>query len=161
MKHDVFQYLHDNLADNHQVTSNHYLNRVLDAVAEGLRNEFNQKLQLRNQAHESGWNARLRKKYQATLFTAHDLALRVDKVSLSKLTRELKKLSAPPPGELIKQARLALAKRLLRDTRILIRDVAEAAGYHFEKNFSSAFHRATGMSPSEYRRRSIQSDSEE
>jgi AraC-like DNA-binding protein len=161
MKHDVFNYLHDQLPGRTQLTDNHYLNRVLDAVAEGLRNEFDQKLQLRNQAHQSGWNARLRKKYQASIFTAHDLAMRVDKVSLSKLTRELKKLSAPPPGQLIKQARLALAQRLLKDTRILIRDVAEASGYHFVKNFSSAFHRATGMSPSEYRRRSISRDSEE
>lgn len=161
MKNDVFRHLHDDLPRKAKLHNNYYVSRVLDAVAEGLREEFDQKLQLRTQAQESGWNARLRKKYQETIFTAHDLALRVDKVSLSKLTRELEKLAAPPPGKLIKQARLALAQRLLRDTRILVRDVAMATGYHFEKNFSKAFHRATGMSPSEYRRRSIQSISQE
>lgn len=140
---------------------NSYMARVHEAVAAGLQDEFNQKLALRLEANDAGWNARIRKRYKAATFTAHDLALRVDKVSLSKLTRELKKLSAPPPGRLIRNARIDLAKHLLHSTRLLIRDIAEASGYDFEKHFSAAFHRSTGMSPSEFRRRSITSHPQE
>lgn len=134
---------------------NDYLRRVQEAVAAGLITEAETKQKCRSKARDTGWTKKLREDCRAATFSAHDLARRVDNVSLSTLTRELKKLSALPPGALIRAARLAMAKRLLRSTRLLIRDVAAQSGYQHEKHFAAAFHRDTGISPSEYRRRSI------
>ncbi len=51
-------------------------------------------------------------------------------------------------------ARLELAKWLLAESQMSIRQIAERAGYSSSDWMGKAVRRATGMTPSEYRRRS-------
>jgi AraC family transcriptional regulator len=48
--------------------------------------------------------------------------------------------------------RLELAKRMLADDRRPMADVALAAGFSSQSNFSRAFRDATGATPGDYRR---------
>lgn len=54
--------------------------------------------------------------------------------------------------QLVDQVRRATALQLLDDPGTRIRDVASAVGYANSANFTHAFHRWTGSSPSRYRR---------
>ena len=108
---------------------------------------------IRRAAITSGWTAQWRSDYAAAALTVENLAHRLDNISISKLRRELKKLGAPPPGEIIRRARIDYAKHLLVTTRMLVREVSERAGYDSEKHFAEQFQRATGCRPSAYRRR--------
>ncbi len=73
-------------------------------------------------------------------------------MSLSKLRRELDKLGAPSPGELIRKARLAHAAQLLTHTRLQVKQVALQSGYRSEKHFTDTFKAAYDATPSDYRR---------
>jgi AraC-like DNA-binding protein len=57
------------------------------------------------------------------------------------------------PGEAIRQARLAVAKRYLQDPRLSILRVADLCGFNQSSKFSNFFHRETGFSPREWRKR--------
>ncbi|MBQ8509828.1 MAG: helix-turn-helix transcriptional regulator [Clostridia bacterium] len=59
------------------------------------------------------------------------------------------------PMGYITDRRMNLAKKLIADTRMTLREVAASCGYANEFYLSSVFHKHTGMSPSEYRRRNI------
>ena len=52
--------------------------------------------------------------------------------------------------------RIAMAKRLLKDQRNSIQDVAEACGYFNAKYFSVVFKKCVGQTPREYREKSVQ-----
>ena len=54
-------------------------------------------------------------------------------------------------SELVEQTRVDLARELLRDPDIRIRDIASETGYAESSNFARAFRRVTGISPHEYR----------
>jgi AraC-like DNA-binding protein len=88
--------------------------------------------------------------------TLDNLAKRLDNISQATLLRELKKLNAPPPGEIIRITRLTFAKHLLIHTRMLIRDVALRAGYDNERHFAEMFMREFGSRPSDFRRLHVQ-----
>ena len=47
--------------------------------------------------------------------------------------------------------RLAQARRMLRDTERSVKEIAAAVGYTHPNHFSTAFHRAYGVSPARYR----------
>lgn len=49
------------------------------------------------------------------------------------------------------QARIERAKRLLADERMLIKAIAFRCGFHNASSFSSAFRRATSLTPQQYR----------
>lgn len=55
--------------------------------------------------------------------------------------------------EYIMKTRLEEAKRLLRNPTVKITEIAERIGYDNSKNFSRAFHKFTGLSPREYRKK--------
>lgn len=57
-------------------------------------------------------------------------------------------------GELVEGVEEQIARQLLRDTDLQVQQVAESLRYSSAANFSTAFRRWTGMSPSEYRRQS-------
>lgn len=105
----------------------------------------------------SGWTNQLRAEHDAALITVENLAQRLDNISLSKLRRELRKLGAPTPGDLIREERIAYAERLLIGTRLLVREVATRAGYDSERQFKTIFQKATGTTPSSYRKSHIAS----
>lgn len=57
--------------------------------------------------------------------------------------------------EYVTEVRMAEARRLLRETRCKTYEIAEMVGYTSAKYFSSIFRRTYGMTPTEYRNRSI------
>lgn len=85
-----------------------------------------------------------------------NLAKRLDNISKATLLRELKKLNAPPPGEIIRITRLHFAKHLLIHTRMLVRDVADRAGYDDDRHFAEMFSREFKCRPSDYRRTHVE-----
>jgi AraC-like DNA-binding protein len=141
---------------------NPFLMRVEAIVANWVAAEWERKESLRTEAKANGWSAeRLAKACEQATLTSETLAHAIDKISLSTLRRELKKVGATTPGKLIRTARIRHATKLLTSNRMLIRDVAERAGYQQEKHFATAFHRVTGCSPSDFRKTSIKHWSEE
>lgn len=55
-------------------------------------------------------------------------------------------------GELVESVESEVARQLLRETGLQVQQVAESLHYSTAANFSTAFHRWTGMTPSEFRR---------
>lgn len=88
--------------------------------------------------------------------TLDNLAKRLDNISKATLLRELRKLNAPPPGEIIRITRLHFAKHLLIHTRMLVRDVAVRAGYDDDRHFAEMFMREFKSRPSDFRRTHVE-----
>lgn len=92
---------------------------------------------------------------QESRLTLDTLAKRLDNISQATLLRELKKLNAPSPGEIIRITRLTFAKHLLIHTRMLVRNVALRAGYDNERHFAEMFIREFKCRPSDFRRQHV------
>ena len=131
---------------------NPFCARVLRAIEAWIHGEWDRREAVREEAKALGWTEQRRRAYFETILTPAGLARQIDRISESKLRRELARLGAPPPGQLIRDARIEFAKHLLVHGRLLIREVADRAGYENEKHFSGVFMKATGVSPSQYRR---------
>jgi AraC-like DNA-binding protein len=56
-------------------------------------------------------------------------------------------------GEVLESVKREMACRLLCDTQLQIQQIAESLLYASAANFSTAFHRWTGVTPSAFRRR--------
>lgn len=67
---------------------------------------------------------------------------------LSKIFKEHTGIS---PGRYLSDCRMNAAKKLLRDTSLPIKEIAERVGYPDPLHFSKSFKTATGMSPAQYR----------
>lgn len=129
-----------------------FLRRVLSTIDECIQDEWPMKEAAKNEAAALGWTANRRDAYRALTLTPRSLARRVDGMSEAKFRRELGSLGAPPPGELIRHARLRYAAKLLTHTRLLVKQVAERAGYRSEKHFTDVFRATYDMTPTDYRR---------
>lgn len=55
----------------------------------------------------------------------------------------------------INELRIEKAKRLLRDYRYKIYDVAEMVGFHNQAHFAIVFQKYTGLSPKQYRKEEV------
>lgn len=55
------------------------------------------------------------------------------------------------PRDMAIRVRISRAKSLLLDSSLTIKEIAAAVGYGRQHEFSRAFHRATGMTPSAFR----------
>lgn len=73
-------------------------------------------------------------------------------ISPGYLSVRLKKQTGMNFSEYLMQIRLRKAQRMLRTTDKRIVDIAAQAGYPDQFYFSRLFKRATGMTPSEYRK---------
>ena len=73
--------------------------------------------------------------------------------SKSALIRYFQENTHTTPMQYVAERRINLAKRRLSDTRLTVREIAEACGFKNEFYFSTVFRRRTGMSPSDFRRR--------
>ncbi|MEF2073421.1 helix-turn-helix domain-containing protein [Consotaella aegiceratis] len=73
--------------------------------------------------------------------------------SLRNFNRLFREATATTPHDYLVKLRLSRAMRALLSTSDSITDVALASGFNDSNYFSYSFSRATGMSPSEYRRR--------
>ncbi|MFA9593857.1 AraC family transcriptional regulator [Citrobacter telavivensis] len=74
-------------------------------------------------------------------------------VSKSQLFRLFQETFNQSPLRWLKNYRLSQARRLLVETDATIGSIASQVGYHDQLHFSREFHRAVGVSPSEFRRR--------
>lgn len=81
-------------------------------------------------------------------------------VSKSQLFRLFQQAFNQSPLKWLKNYRLSQARRLLVETSDSISAIAGQVGYHDPLHFSRDFHRACGVSPSEFRRRQQRLESE-
>jgi AraC-like DNA-binding protein len=132
-----------------------FYKRIDGVIRNWVEREWEALEAIRQEAATQGWSeTRKASCGRSAILTAQNLARAIDNISLSKLRRELDKINAPSPGQLIRDARIEYARRLLVTGRLLIREVADRAGYR-EKHFTEVFTSAVGMTPSKYRRLSI------
>lgn len=75
--------------------------------------------------------------------------LRVNPVYLSRIIKQELGMAF---SSLLAEYRIQCATRLLRTTDLAIFDIAERSGYDSQHYFSTAFKKATGTSPTQYRR---------
>ncbi|APH73535.1 helix-turn-helix domain-containing protein [Aquibium oceanicum] len=75
-------------------------------------------------------------------------------VNLSRFhfAREFKARVGVPPYAYVLQRRIELAKRLLKTTRLPVGEIASATGFKSASHFVGAFHKATGATPTDFRR---------
>jgi two-component system response regulator YesN len=57
-------------------------------------------------------------------------------------------------SELLHRYRIEMAKPLLKDRELLIKQVASEIGFNYQKHFSIYFKKVEGITPTEFRRRS-------
>lgn len=131
-----------------------FLARVYDLICRWVQEEWIIIDAIKRDANRSGKSAE--RAISESRLTLDTLAKRLDNISQATLLRELKKLNAPAPGEIIRLTRLHFAKHLLIHTRLLVRDVALRAGYDNERHFSEMFIREFDCRPSLFRRRHVE-----
>ena len=78
---------------------------------------------------------------------------RLAKMSVSKLKYCFKEVTGCSVSEYTSALRMSQAKQLLQTTDLPIGEIAEMTGYKHGRSFTSAFRRAAGVSPREYRKR--------
>ncbi|MDX3896028.1 helix-turn-helix domain-containing protein [Pusillimonas sp.] len=77
-------------------------------------------------------------------------------VSERRLSRAFQKVLGMSLFEYLRQERMEQAKRLLMQTALSVLAISQEVGFTSAANFSTAFREHTGMTPSEYRRKSGQ-----
>ncbi|MFD9907187.1 AraC family transcriptional regulator [Streptomyces sp. NPDC059063] len=88
---------------------------------------------------------------QAPMWSVRECATRLG-VSVSYLSEAVKASMGRTPGELLRQARVHEAKRLLVCTELTVRQVADRVGFTDPAYFCRFFRRETGASPGDFRR---------
>ena len=78
-----------------------------------------------------------------------------DKVGFNKtyFVKRFKILWGMPPLQFVNGQRLEMARRMLTTTEMPVSEIAEKSGFRTLHYFSRAFKHATGISPSEYRKK--------
>lgn len=87
-----------------------------------------------------------------------DVALATGR-SLSRISREYTRRVGVPFLQHVQTQRIETAQRLLSATSLTMKEVADKAGYPDASSFSRHFRLATGMTPSTFRRRHMESAS--
>lgn len=82
-------------------------------------------------------------------FTIDTLAYEL-RVSRTTLYNKVKGLTGNTPSDIIREARINRAKKLLREHRHSITEVSELVGFADQKYFREIFKKSVGMTPSEY-----------
>lgn len=133
-----------------------FLMRVHTLVREWVQDEWLVIDDIKRNAHRLGGNAQADAAINDARLTPDSLAKRLDNMSRSSLFRELRKLNAPPPAEIIRKARMEFAKHLLTHTRMLVRDIAQRAGFPHEEYFTRRFAQECKCTPIDFRRAHIE-----
>jgi AraC family transcriptional regulator len=76
-------------------------------------------------------------------------------VSSRHLARMFKKTTGRTLGDYIAEVRIGSAKLLLSQPDSMIKEVAYQCGFHSQSAFSQAFRKATGLTPSQFRRKTF------
>ncbi|MBX3744842.1 MAG: AraC family transcriptional regulator [Verrucomicrobiae bacterium] len=69
-----------------------------------------------------------------------------------RLARLIHRFFDLTPGQFLTRTRLAAAARLLRETSLVVSEIAHQCGFYDHSAFSRAFHAAMGVTPSAYRK---------
>lgn len=69
----------------------------------------------------------------------------------AKFARLIRRFFDLTPNQFLTQTRLAAAARLLRESDLIVANIAQACGFYDHSAFSRAFHSAMGVTPSAYR----------
>ncbi len=91
------------------------------------------------------------------MFFHYSESLTIDDIARSAnfskfhFTRIFRKVAGMTPGRFLAAIRIHEAKRLLLTTSLSVVDISNVVGYSSVGSFSTKFHNAVGMSPSEYR----------
>lgn len=80
---------------------------------------------------------------------------RVAGIPAPRFARHIKRIFRLTPMQLITNARLATASRLLQESRQSVSDVALACGFCDHSAFTRAFRNATGMTPTTFRENAV------
>jgi AraC family transcriptional regulator len=72
-------------------------------------------------------------------------------VSRATLYRDFKSVFGCTPGECLRQARIHVAARALRNSRMTVADIALECGFYDQSHFDRCFRHALGTSPSQFR----------
>ena len=83
---------------------------------------------------------------------AQELA-RMAAISYSRLRHHFQRAQGETVHAFLQRTRLDLARRLLSDRRLAIKEVAQHLHFSSEFHFSRFFHRGAGMSPTRFRER--------
>lgn len=73
-------------------------------------------------------------------------------VTPTHLTRVCNQIMGAPASEILARRKLAEAQRLLADTKIPVKDIASALGYHSPAYFTRLFSAKIGLSPGAFRK---------
>lgn len=84
--------------------------------------------------------------------TVGDYAARVG-LSVDRFSRVFKAIMGQPPHAYIREAKLSLARRLLRESDLSVSEISDALNFEDALYFSRLFRRCVGIPPREYRRR--------
>ena len=74
-------------------------------------------------------------------------------ISYSRLRHHFQQTQGETLHSFLQRTRLDLARRLLSDRRLAIKEVAQRLHFSSESHFSRFFHRAARMSPTQFRER--------
>lgn len=77
-------------------------------------------------------------------------------LTLPRLNRTTKRLFGLTAGQLITKTRIAAASRMLLETSTSISEIALACGFFDQSAFTRTFRTATGVTPSQFRKHSIE-----
>jgi len=92
----------------------------------------------------------MRKNYQDPELTMNSLAAHLQ-ISSVVLSIEFKNEMEIEPSRYLNNLRMEEAKRLLRDTDLMIKDISIAVGYEDVGSFIRRFRKQTGVTPKQYR----------
>lgn len=129
-----------------------FVSRVRRFVEVWVAREWSDVMRLLEGAKHNGRRPTLDSELRSARLTADNLAYRLDKMSVRSLRRELKRLGAPSPSDIIRTARIDYARQLLTTTRMRVSEVSRRAGYENIGHFTKQFVKETGLTPMRYRR---------
>jgi len=101
--------------------------------------------------HQVAQAVSLMRENLSPLLTIQDLA-ELCGCSRKTLERKFQQALQKSPGQQYRELRLEHARRLLRETRLRIQEVAQHCGYGKADVFSKEFRRSSGLAPSEFRK---------
>jgi AraC family transcriptional regulator len=84
----------------------------------------------------------------------HELAKRAG-LSAYHFARAFKVSTGETPRAFVERLRIARAEALMHDRSLVLAQIAIATGFAAQSSFTTAFRRATGFTPAQYRRNAL------
>ena len=139
------------------VFEQHWLDQPLAPVDPALRRQVQAEVDARQAAIEADFPATVRhilRKQIISGSTGMDDTSALLGIHRRTLDRHLHRHGVRY-RELLESVKEEVARQLLRDTRMQVQQIAEALQFSTPANFTTAFRRWTGVTPSEYRRENV------